>query len=214
MKFQLFFAFLMVCCTTVAVAEENKPCAQIIYINGPSSAGKSTLAKALQESLDQPFLHIGIDKIIDLMPAKINNWQGGDAPLGFSWVSKTDEEGHPLQELKVGPFAQRMGPTYKEVVLALAKMDHFIIIDDVANGKEDVDEWREALKNYRVVWVGIKVPLSVLEMREKQRGDRLIGQARDCCNKVHKDVVYDLEFDTSQEPLEKIVQTIKAKLCE
>ncbi|MBA3604063.1 MAG: hypothetical protein H0W50_10610 [Parachlamydiaceae bacterium] len=28
---------------------------QIIYINGPSSSGKTTLAKALQQKFDQPF---------------------------------------------------------------------------------------------------------------------------------------------------------------
>lgn len=212
--FQFFFIFLIGCYSTLAAAEEGcKPAVQIIYINGPSSAGKSTLAKALQESLDQPFLHIGIDKMIDLMPAKVNNWQGGYAPLGFSWESKTDESGHPVQELKMGPFAQKILPTYREVVLALAKLNHFIIIDDVANGKEGVDEWREALKGYQVLWVGINVPLSVLEMREKQRGDRVVGQARGCYHLVHKDVVYDLEFDTSQEPLEKVVQAIKQKVC-
>jgi chloramphenicol 3-O phosphotransferase len=32
---------------------------QIIYLNGPSSSGKTTLAKALQHALENPFLHIG-----------------------------------------------------------------------------------------------------------------------------------------------------------
>ena len=36
---------------------------KIIYLNGPSSSGKTTLAKALQESLEEPYLHIGIDKV-------------------------------------------------------------------------------------------------------------------------------------------------------
>lgn len=37
---------------------------QIIYLNGPSSSGKTTLAKALQHAFEEPFLHVGIDKII------------------------------------------------------------------------------------------------------------------------------------------------------
>ena len=36
---------------------------QIIYLNGPSSSGKTTLAKALQHAFEKPFLHVGIDKI-------------------------------------------------------------------------------------------------------------------------------------------------------
>lgn len=46
---------------------------QIIYINGPSSSGKTTLAKSLQQEFDQPFLHIGIDRVIGMMPEKINS---------------------------------------------------------------------------------------------------------------------------------------------
>jgi len=41
---------------------------QVIYLNGPSSSGKTELAKALQEALDKPFLHVGIDKVIGMMP--------------------------------------------------------------------------------------------------------------------------------------------------
>ena len=44
---------------------------QIIYLNGPSSSGKTTLAKALQHAFEEPFLPIGVDKIIGWMPEKI-----------------------------------------------------------------------------------------------------------------------------------------------
>ena len=54
---------------------------QIIYLNEPSSSGKTTLAKALQHTFDEPFLHIGIDKIIGWMPEKVNDWIGGKAPI-------------------------------------------------------------------------------------------------------------------------------------
>lgn len=33
----------------------------IIYLNGASSAGKTTLAQALQRVLDQPYFHLSID---------------------------------------------------------------------------------------------------------------------------------------------------------
>ena len=37
---------------------------QVILLNGTSSAGKSTLAKQLQEILPQPYLHTGIDHFL------------------------------------------------------------------------------------------------------------------------------------------------------
>jgi chloramphenicol 3-O phosphotransferase len=48
----------------------------IIYLNGPSSSGKTTLAKALQQAFEEPFLHVSVDKIIGWMPEKINDWTG------------------------------------------------------------------------------------------------------------------------------------------
>ncbi|MBA3602462.1 MAG: AAA family ATPase [Parachlamydiaceae bacterium] len=184
---------------------------QIIYINGPSSAGKTTLAEALQKEFDVPFLHIGIDRVIGMMPNKLNNWEGGPAPLGFSWKLSVDETGTPVHEIQTGPFGKKMVKTLKEIVLTMARMGHHIIVDDVSFGKCEVDEWREALKDCKVLWIGIKAPLTVLEAREKERGNRMHGSARAQYFKVHKDVVYDIEFDTSREPLETIVRTIKER---
>lgn len=181
---------------------------QIIYLNGPSSSGKTVFAKALQNAFEEPFLHIGLDKIIGWMPEKFNNWVGGEAALGFSWKKSQDESGNPIQELQIGPYAQKIDETFQEVVLALAKMGHCIIIDDVSVGKEPVDKWKDKLKGFRVLWVGVNAPLSVLEQREKERGNRILGSARGQFHKVHANVTYDLEIDTHQatecENIEKI----------
>lgn len=182
---------------------------QIIYLNGPSSSGKTTLAKALQHAFEEPFLHVGIDKIIGCVPEKVNDWTGGEAPLGFSWKKSQDESGNPIQELQQGPYAQKIGETFQEVVLALAKMGHHLIIDDVSFGKSQVDIWKEALKDFRVLWVSVNAPLSVLEEREKQRGNRILGSARGQFHKVHTDVTYDLEIDTHLGPLDEITEKIK-----
>ncbi len=111
---------------------------QIIYLNGPSSSGKTTLAKALQHAFDEPFLHLGIDKIIGWMPEKINDWTGKKAPLGYSWKKSEDEEGNQIQELQIGPYAQKIAETFREVVLTVVKMGHRLIIDDVSFGKEKI----------------------------------------------------------------------------
>ncbi|MFI5343041.1 MAG: chloramphenicol phosphotransferase CPT family protein [Chlamydiales bacterium] len=184
---------------------------QIIYINGPSSSGKTTLAQALQQEFDVPFLHIGIDRVIGMMPYKLNNWEGGPAPLGFSWKPSVDETGIPVHEIQTGPFGKKVVETLKEIVLTMVRMGHHVIVDDVSFGKCEVDEWREALKDCQVLWVGIKASLNILEAREKERDNRMHGSARAQYFKVHKDVVYDLEFDTSREPLETIVNTIRKR---
>lgn len=185
---------------------------QIIYINGASSSGKTTLAHALQEAFSHPFLHIGIDQVIGMMPDKLNNWEGGHAAQGFSWKKSIDESGNLIHEIQAGPFAQKMVQSLKEIVLTLAKMGHNMIIDDVAFGNAEIDSWRKALQEYKVLWVGIKAPLPLLEEREKQRGNRMHGSARAQHFQVHNDVQYDLEFDTADKPLEAIVKAINSKI--
>ena len=183
---------------------------QIIYLNGPSSSGKTTLAKALQQSFETLFLLVGIDKIIGWMPEKVNDWTGGTTPIGYSWKKSTDQSGNPIQELRIGPYAEKIANTFQEVVLLLAKIGHHLVIDDVSFGKKQVDEWKELLKDFKVLWVGVNAPLSVLEQREKERGNRIAGSARAQFYKVHADAAYDLEIDTHHATLDENVYKIKS----
>lgn len=185
---------------------------QIIYLNGPSSSGKTTLAKALQHAFEDPFLHVGIDKIIGWMPEKVNDWAGGEAPLGYSWKKGEDESGIPIQELQVGPYAENIARTFQRVVLTLAKMGHHLIIDDVSFGKEQVDEWKKLLEGFGVLWVGVNAPLPILEQRERERGNRIVGAARGQFRKVHADATYDLEIDTHHATLSENIQEIKNRV--
>jgi len=183
---------------------------QIIYLNGPSSSGKTTLAKALQDVFEEPFLHVGIDKIIGWMPEKVNDWTGKEASIGFSWKKSEDVSGNPIQELQIGPYARKIAKTFQEVVVTLAKMGHHLIIDDVSFGKKQVDEWRELLKDFAVLWVGVNAPLPVLEQREKERGNRIVGSARGQFHKVHAGTAYDLEIDTHHTALDENISKIKS----
>jgi chloramphenicol 3-O phosphotransferase len=187
---------------------------KIIYLNGPSSSGKTTLAKALQDFFEEPFLHLGIDKIIGFMPAKINNWEGGFAPLGFSWEADTDPKGHPIFHVRKGPFAKRIVRTLKDMAILLASQHYNLIIDDVAFGAVEVEEWKEILKNYKVLYVGVVAPLEILEEREVARKDRHIGSARAQYSKVHENVAYDLEIDShahsQNENIAKIQEALKS----
>lgn len=187
---------------------------QIIYLNGPSSSGKTTVAKALQHAFDNLFLHVGMDKIIGWMPEKVNNWTGGCAPLGYSWKEGVDALGNQIQELQIGPYAQKIGQTFQEIVLMLAKMGHHLIIDDVSFGKKQVDGWKELLKNFQVLWVGVNAPLSILEQREKDRGNRIAGSARGQFHKVHADATYDLEIDTHHATVAENIEKICSKIGE
>lgn len=182
---------------------------QILYLNGPSSSGKTTLAKALQHAFEDLFLHVSIDRIIAWMPEKVNNWTGGKAPLGFSWKESKDESGNLIQELQAGPYAEKIAKTFQEVVLTLAKMGHHLIIDDISLGAKQLDEWKQILRDFKVLWVGVNAPLDILEQREKERGNRIVGSARGQFHKVHTGSTYDLSIDTHHGTLDENITKIK-----
>jgi len=193
----ILVSFCIIC--SLFSYEENL--SKIIYLNGPSSSGKTTLAKALQEALSEPYLHVGIDKMIGFMPAKINNWEGGPAPLGFSWEASTDSTGHSIYNIHAGPFAKKVTRSLKDFACLLASQHYNLIIDDVAFGAIEVEEWKKVLEGYKVLYVGVTTPLEVLEERERARGDRFLGSARAQYFKVHENVSYDLEIDSHIEKL-------------
>lgn len=179
----------------------------IIYLNGPSSVGKTTLARALQQELREPFLVVGIDQLIDMMPDWINNWETTEANEGFYWERSLSDD-RPEYRITKGPFAQQIGDLLFDWVLLLATRGFNLIIDDVSFGKDQVDRWRKLLADYQVVWVGLTAPEQILLERERLRGDRKIGSTRAQRNVVHEDVVYDLMINTDQSSLAQQIEMI------
>jgi chloramphenicol 3-O phosphotransferase len=182
---------------------------QIIYLNGPSSSGKSTLARALQNTLKEPFLVLGIDQVIYMMPEKMNDWHSeADAP-GFSWHSVKNDTGDIIAyKIHTGSYGRQMVQALKDIVVCLARTGNNIIIDDVSFGKEHIDDWRVALKEFNVLWVGVYAPLEIIELREQMRGDRKIGSAKWQAMITHADVKYDVMIDTHKNTLEQNIEIV------
>jgi chloramphenicol 3-O-phosphotransferase len=54
----------------------------IIFLNGTSSSGKTRILKALQDELPEPFLDMGIDRFIFMMPNRYLNRPHWEDVLG------------------------------------------------------------------------------------------------------------------------------------
>jgi chloramphenicol 3-O phosphotransferase len=46
------------------------PPGTIIFLNGTSSSGKTSLLKAIQNSFEEPLLDVGLDKFIWMLPER------------------------------------------------------------------------------------------------------------------------------------------------
>ena len=67
---------------------------KIIILNGTSSSGKTSILHALQDVMDEPYLDVGIDKFIWMLPERYLERPLWDDVLGLA--SKAGETGYRL----------------------------------------------------------------------------------------------------------------------
>jgi chloramphenicol 3-O phosphotransferase len=163
--------------------------ARIVILNGVGSAGKTSIAKALQEITTTPFLHVSMDVFCEMLPPAYF-----DHPDGVRFIAE-QVDGKPSVAIHSGPVMARLMDGMRHAIVALAASGNDLIVDDVMLENEP-DEYRRLLASYHVHWVGVMASLDVLETREKSRGDRMIGLARWQFDRVHAGRQYDLEIDT------------------
>lgn len=160
----------------------------IICLNGTSSSGKSTIAKALQARLEAAFLHVELDTFIYMMPASIQDDQN------LFW------DHFPQLHL-----------TFHRALAAMACNANNMIIDDVL-GPKGLRDIVEVFTDLDVVFVGVHCPAATLEAREQDRGDRHIGLAKSQLAHVHAEAIYDVEVETEELSPEECVARIVAFL--
>ncbi len=164
--------------------------AKIILINGASSAGKSTLCRALQAQLPEPFWHFSIDHIRDAGVLPSTRIHSGE----FSWKD--------------------LRPTFFEgfyrCLTALASAGNNLLVEHIYETPEQVARLHEAITPFDVFKVGIHCPPEELERREIARGDRPIGDALRDYAICHTFGDYDIEVDSTrptEESAARIIET-------
>ena len=172
------------------LASHGSALATIILLNGVGSVGKSSIAKALQTITGEPFLHVEMDAFLNMMPERF--WDHRDG-LTFETVQ---QDGKPAVVIKSGPVAERTFRGMRHAIAAMARQGNNLIVDDVML-EDEMTEYAALLSDFTLYVVGVFAPLEVLEARERQRGDRLIGLARWQYDRAHRGKRYDLKLDTS-----------------
>ena len=163
--------------------------AKIILLNGVGSAGKSSIAKALQDIASEPYLHVQMDTFLAMLPEAYS-----DHPDSFSY--KTDEShGVPEVIIETGPLGARTLRGMRHAVAAMAAQGNNLIVDDVMLDGVHA-EYLDLLSEFDVKTVGVFAPLDVLERRERERRDRMMGLARWQYERVHRGIDYDLTIES------------------
>jgi chloramphenicol 3-O phosphotransferase len=201
----------------------------IVILNGTSSSGKSSIARALQDVMDEPILHTGIDEYSPHVPVKFTTITGGDSPTISDYFTIVyDKPPRRIEEMtkfgevvygdgvvidaSVGPNGITLLRALYAGIAAIAAAGVSMVVDEVFHQPDVLRAAVEELADSNVLFVGLRLPLEIAEPRERDRGDRGPGGARLFYDRVHVHGVYDLELDTTAMSPDECARTIMCVL--
>lgn len=171
----------------------NRGPGRIVLLNGASSSGKSTLARALQQALDEPFLHVSSDQFLasGMLPSRRED----TGP--FNWWTQ---------------LRPRFFAGFHRCLPALADAGNDLIVEHVIEFQAWRDELAQLLAGLDVFVVGVHCDLDELDRRERARGDRRIGEGRAHIevDRIHTFGPYDLEVYTTAGVSTDLVESVLA----
>lgn len=181
--------------------------AEVIVLNGGSSSGKSSIARCLQELLDEPWITLGVDELLGaLAPSLV-----GDAPPrpGRTPLLRYGSHGAVV----VDPAWWPVESAWYEGVAAMAHAGLGVIVEEVllAGGTAQRRISGE-LPRVEVLWVGIRCDPAAASARETSRADRIGGMALSQAERVHEGVRYDVVVDTTDASPDQCARAVLAAL--
>ena len=159
---------------------------KVIFLNGCAAAGKTTLAKEIQNLSKEKFLYVGIDALFGAIPKKIVGFDK-QAEEGFRYV--VDPKTGVLTEMKASSYAIQVFSCLPKVVKLLADNGLNVIFDECNFVKKSdteflIDDYKTLFSSHQFYIIGVKVKdLETLEQREEKskkesRKDRVLGMAK------------------------------------
>jgi chloramphenicol 3-O phosphotransferase len=157
----------------------------IIFLNGASSSGKSSIAMELLRILDESYFHLQVD----------------------AFHAMRADRNIPPEHLQAEIDRTAMG--FHRAVVGMAASGNNIVVDHLLSQRWRLLDCLALFAPADVVLVGVHCPLQELERREQARGDRTPGLAARQFERVHAHGIYDIECDTSRSGPPDCAQQIK-----
>jgi len=133
----------------------------IILLNGTSSSGKTSIVKALQPILEEPYLDAGLDKFLWMLPERYL-----EPPLWDDVLGLADRAGLVGHQLVAGMH---------QAIAALSLAGNNVIADHVLVEPDWLRQCIDLFSPLPAFFVGVRCPLAVLEQRERERRNRTWG---------------------------------------
>ena len=172
---------------------------KIILLNGSSSAGKTTIARMLQQLYREPWQHMALDQFRDGMP---DRFRGLNSPAGDSGarglnVVPVERDGDRITEIRFGDVGRRVLRGMRRSIATFAGEGNHVIVDDLMFEKSFLLDYLDVLTGLDVTFAGIRCDLKVVNAREATRPGRFPGTATSHFHTIHEHCIYDVEVDTT-----------------
>ena len=167
----------------------------VILLNGCSSAGKTTLAQAIQDASPSPIQCIAIDHFRDGMPGKYRGMNSSAGEPGARGLNIIPRDGRT--ELQFGDVGVAVLRGMRRAIAAFAASGVDVVVDDLLLERGFLLDYLDAFVALDVVFVGVRCDLDTVNQRERSRPGRFPGTAAAHYLRVHEDCDYDVEVDTA-----------------
>jgi chloramphenicol 3-O phosphotransferase len=135
----------------------------IIFLNGASSSGKTCIIKAIQGRSPIPFLDLGLDKFVWMLPK-----QYLDVPVWHEvFTYEFEEDGMTIRVIHSAPLGDRLISTMHRCILTTSQAKMSILADHVLLEESWVEECADLFHSENAYLIGVRCPLEVLEERER-----------------------------------------------
>ncbi len=159
---------------------------RIVLLNGASSSGKTSIGRALQSLLAEPWFLVPVDSISGMRSTV--NGEALDAAATTEMLTRT-----------------RLG--YHRVVAGLASVGNDVIMDYPLSESWRLHDLLAVLDGYDVTLIEVRCSPDELDRREQARGDRLNGLAR-AQSAVYDLGAFDICVDSTHASAEDCTATI------
>ncbi|WP_369167602.1 chloramphenicol phosphotransferase CPT family protein [Streptomyces sp. R28] len=157
----------------------------IIFLNGTSSSGKSSIAAELLRILDEPYFHMPVDSF-HAMRSKV-----------------------PVPQDLLATVLHRTWQGFHRAVAGMAAAGNNVVVDHVLSAEWRLRDCLSLFVPPDVVLVKVHCGPQELERRERERADRPPGLAASQLERVHAHGVYDVECDTGRSTPQECARLIK-----
>jgi len=161
----------------------------IVFLNGTSSSGKTSISTELLNQSEFSFHHLSID---DFVNGLFRNYIDFINTTCSSIESADGEDVQVSNDIIIDPLVTLFYSTIK--FMSAKGMN--IVVDTVNDNDERFNTFLDLLIDHPVLFVGVTCSKEELIRREKLRGDRAIGLAISQYDKVYCLNEYDIELNT------------------